>query len=183
MLSRATRRKAKRGVKRIPAFDIRDEGTSLPDKNGGRPPGSGGPVASDRRDGVETGRVEGGPGNGESKERRWEAKRRRGRGARVDGGVGWRRRGWTWLRECRRGYRWWRIVRRGRRGCGRRGFKWKLRPIRRNRRHGYRRLRPPACTQTWLLGHVHARNTDARDYRARGLTHIYMHAKIIPFLA
>lgn len=29
-------------------------------------------------------------------------------------------------------------------GCGgrRRGFKWKLRPIRRNRRHGYRRLRP-----------------------------------------
>lgn len=36
-------------------------------------------------------------------------------------------------------------------GCGgrRRGFKWKLRPIRRNRRHGYRRLRPPACMQTF----------------------------------
>lgn len=38
-------------------------------------------------------------------------------------------------------------------GCGgrRRGFKWKLRPIRRNRRHGYRRLRPDV-----LLANVHS---------------------------
>lgn len=37
MPPRATPRKSKRRLKRIPAFDIRDEGTSLPDKNGGRP--------------------------------------------------------------------------------------------------------------------------------------------------
>lgn len=63
------------------------------------------------------------------------------------------------------------------RGCGRRGFKWKLRPIRRNRRHGYRRLRPPACTQTCLPEYtcthtytcicIHAQRVSLTNTRAR----------------
>jgi len=44
------------------------------------------------------------------------------------------------------------------RGCGRRGFKWKLRPIRRNRRHDYR---APAST-----GLQHAEISACRSRRA-----------------
>lgn len=53
-------------------------------------------------------------------------------------------------------------------GCGgrRRGFKWKLRPIRRNRHHGYRRLRPPGCIQTFRATNVPAPYTFTRPLYA-----------------
>ena len=87
--------------------------------------------------------------------------------------------------RSRRGYRWWRIQSRekrervrsdskwgGEKGVRHGIFKWKLRPIRRNRRHGYRRLRPP------LVPRMHT-----KPYRHIHITQICMvgHARTFAF--